>query len=217
MENMLEPERVPPERGAAPASPFERGELIAALRSPLCTIDVLLTQKDRWMATVDAGHHRAAMAALLVLSSLLFSLPYALVLSPTQPLRVAALFGGSTLICLPSLHVVSAYLGLRIQPAQTFAAGAISPAVASIFAFGFAPILWFLRATIDADNSTGSIPALSAALLTASALAGAAHMVRCVNRTRVLSQSGWALFLMLSWLGLLLFIMHRMAGLLDLR
>lgn len=204
------------ESATAEPAPFTPAELGAAMRHPGIAIDVLLAQRERWTASVVENRHLAQMAGLLLVSTFLFSLPYGLVLSYRQAWQIALLFLGSVAICLPSLHVVTAYLGLRIHVAQSFAFATIIAAVAAIFSFGFAPILWFLHATIDGPLSRATVKVLSGFLLALCALLGSAHGMRCLKLTKRGDESFTLGFVVLVWQLLLLFIGVRMSGALGL-
>lgn len=199
---------------AAP-EPFSDAELRTALWHPAAAIDVLLAQRARWTASVIENRRWGLMLGLLLLWSCLFSLPYALVLSWRQAWQVAILFLGSVAICLPSLHVVSAFLGLRVHFAQSMAFATIMAAVASIFSFGFAPILWFLHATAPEGQAT--VAHLSALLLGFAALAGAIHGVRCITLAEDLDEAPGMSMVIILWVLLLLFIGLRMSAALGLR
>ena len=197
--------------------PFSESELRAAQWHPALAIDVLLAQRERWTASVVENRHWGRMLVLLLLWSVLFSLPYSLVLSWRQAWQIAALFLGSVAICLPSLHVTSAYLGLRVHFAQSIAFAAIIAAVACIFSCGFAPILWFLQATSTGSDAPQTVAALSGLLLWLAALAGSLHGVRCLVMARRLDGSASFSIVLLAWLGLLVFIGLRMSLALGLR
>ena len=178
---------------------------------------MLLAQRERWTASVVENRNWGRMIGLLLIWSLLFSLPYSLALSWRQAWQIAVLFLGSVAICLPSLHVVSAYLGLRVHLAQSFSFAAIIAAVASIFSFGFAPILWFLRATTEGEAGRATVSQLSAFLLAVAALAGVLHGMRCLRMTEQIDDGSGFRVVVLLWQVLLLFIGWRMSTALGLR
>ena len=198
------------------AAPFSDAELDTALYSPAAAIDLLLAQRERFIASVIENRRWARMVGLLLLWTCLFSLPYGLVLSLRHAWQIATLFLGSVAICLPSLHVVSAYLGLRVHAAQSFSFAAIIAAVAAIFSFGFAPILWFLQATTEGASGRETLAELSGLLLGTAALAGILHGIRCLRAARHLDGGGFSIVVLL-WQILLLFIGWRMSGALGLR
>ena len=126
---------------------------------------------------------------------------------------IALLFVGTLGICLPSLQVFSAYIGYRVDPAQSVALGLVMTAVAALFTFGFFPILWFLRATM-AEDSTITPQHLSVLLIVFSLAAGVVHLVRCLVSLDG-ARPGYPLLLAF-WQLLYAFIAYRMALLLDL-
>jgi hypothetical protein len=206
-----------PEPASAP--PFTDLELRGAMRNPAAAIDMLLAQRQRWMASVLENRGWARMVVLLLTSTVLFSLPYGFVLSSRQAWHIAILFLGPVAICLPSLHVVSAYLGLRVHIAQSLSLATIIAAVASIFSFSFAPILWFLQVTSSDTSARETVARLSALLLGIAAVAGMVHGTRCLTMARRVDEGfgfGFGLVLVL-WQVLLFFIGLRMSTALGLR
>ncbi|HET8937980.1 MAG TPA: hypothetical protein VFN67_31265 [Polyangiales bacterium] len=199
-----------------PATPFSAEELRGAFRHPAAAIDMLLAQRARWTRTVIDNDKKGTMAALMLGWTLAFSLPYGFVLSATRTWQIATLFLGSVALCLPSLHVVSAYLGLRIHIAQSFAFATIVATVAAMFSFGFAPILWFLQITSTSSTPHDTLGTLSSMLLCVAALAGAVHGVRCLNFARKIDGGEGFSLIMFFWLVLLLFIGMRMSQALGL-
>lgn len=156
------------------------------------------------------------MLALLVAASVLCALPYGLVLRPDRFWSIAVLFFGSTLVCVPSLHVFGVFLGFKSTPGQSLALALIVSSVAGVFTLGFAPILWFLRATMPGEGSSGTVAGVSALLLGASFMAGVAQLGRGLaarSEWRVPPAYGWFLS---GWMMLLMFITFRMAGALGL-
>jgi hypothetical protein len=200
----------------ARAAPFTDAELSAAMRNPAVAIDLLLAQRERWTASVVENRDWPRMLGLLLLWSLLFSLPYGLVLSYREAWQISILFLGTIAICLPSLHVVSAYIGLRVHLAQSISFATIIAAVASMFSFGFAPILWFLQATSEGVGARDSVAQLSALLLLIAALAGAVHGMRCLMMAKEIAQGPRFSLVVLLWQLLLLFIGLRMSAALGL-
>ena len=176
-------------------------------------MDVALAENPRFVATVAAGTNGWLLCKLLLFASLLFSIPYGVVLGFGRLWHVAALFVGSMLICFPSLQVFSAYIGLKIDTQQNFSLALLITSVAAIFSFGFFPILWFLDVTMN-DESVITSANISLGLLTISILAGLAQLGRCllIARGTKLHTSPYLLF---AWQGLFLFIAFRMAGVLE--
>lgn len=196
--------------------PFSAAELRAALRHPGAAIDVLLAQRARWTTTIVENREWSAMVALMLLWTLAFSLPYGAVLSLERAWAIAALFLGSVALCLPSLHIVSAYLGLRVHIAQSFAFATIVATVASTFSFGFAPILWFMKATSGNAAAHSTLPGLSALLLCLAAFAGVVHGMRCLSLAQNMEGSAGFGLVVFLWQILLIFIGVRMSSALGL-
>lgn len=198
--------------------PFSAAELRAALYHPLVAIDVLLAQRERWTATLVENRQWSRMAGLLLVWTVVFALPYGCVLSFRHAWQVATLFLGSVALCLPSLHVVSAYLGMRVHAAQSFAIATIMAAVAAIFSCGFAPILWFLHVTAGSSSVSvnETLTRLSNVLLLCAALAGMVHGMLCLRLTKPAQGISGFGFVVLLWQALLLFIGSRMSTALGL-
>ena len=166
-----------------------------------------------------------ALAGVLLLASVVGALPYGMVLGVAAFWRVAVLYLGSTLICLPSLHVFSSYLGLRVAPLQTVVLALTIPAVAAVFCAGFAPIVGFLRVTMDEAAGHLSRRAVSGVLLWFALAAGIAQLWRCalagrrpvaVDAPPVPFQEPLFLALILAWLGVFLYVLTRMGTVLSL-
>lgn len=182
----------------------------------MVAIDVLLAQRVRWTQTVIENNQLALMATLLLVWTLAFSLPYGFVLGPERSWQIAALFFGSVALCLPSLHVVSAYLGMRIHIAQSFAFATIVATVAAMFSFGFAPILWFIRITSHVSTPHDTLGTLSSMLLCAAAFAGIVHGMRCMKIVRESDGGSSFSLVVFVWQLLLIFIGARMSTALGL-
>ena len=192
--------------------PFETGQLRATFTRPQRILDVVFTDRARLVETVAAKRDLGLLVAVLLYASVLFALPYGAVLGWERFWRVALLFLGSLAICFPSLQVFCAYVGFRITLRQNMAMGLVITSAASLFTFGFFPILWFLRATMLSDSVV--TPAhLSVALLVFSLLAGIGHLYRCLPRFN--GGGAGYVALMLVWQVLFVFITHRMATLLG--
>ena len=194
-----------------PASPYEASELRSVFLQPQRALELVLTERERLIETVARRRDLWTVTGVLLYASVVFALPYGAVLGPDRFWRLAALFLGSLLICLPSLQVFSAYVGFRTSGRQSLALGLLITSTASLFSFGFFPILWFLRATMLPD-STLEPGHLSVALILISLGAGLVHLHRCMPR---LAGGTAYTVLTLMWQGLLIFIVHRMAGLLG--
>ena len=199
---------LPPPRSAPP---FGRGELRAVFARPYRALDLVFSERERLVATVAQGREPALLVLVLLFASALFALPYGAVLGWERFWRVAATFLGALAVCFPSLHVFSAYVGLRLRTEQNLALALVITAAASLFTFGFFPILWYLRATMLPDGLV--TPAhLSVAMLVASLAAGIAHLYRCLPSMR---GQGVYVLVSLGWQVLFVFITHRMAVLLE--
>lgn len=200
----------------ATIEPFRHEELRAALRHPSAAVDVLLADRRRWTASVIGNRDAGDMVILLLMWTVLFSLPYGLVLSWNEAWKIGTLFLGSVALCLPSLHVVARYLGLRVHVAQSFAFATIIATVASIFSCSFAPILWFLQVTTHGASSQSTVAGLSGTLLGLAALAGAIHGMRCLQLAEQPHGGSGFTVVVLVWQVLLLFIGLRMSDALGL-
>jgi hypothetical protein len=189
--------------------------LRGALLRPQRSLDIVLSDPARLVATLAERTPTAWLAALLASSSVLCAIPFGLVLGLDRFWHVTALFFGSQLICLPSLHVFSLFFGRSVTVGQSFVLGTVTSAVAALFTLGFAPIAWFLSATLPADASAWTMPVVHVLLLATSLVAGLAHLARCLAVRRAQHVRPHAL-LIVAWSGLLLFVTHRMADVLGL-
>ena len=146
----------------------------------------------------------------MLLGSVLFAVPYGLVLGLDKFWHITALFVGSMVICFPSLQVFSAYLGATITILQNLALALIITAAAALFCFGFFPIYWFLEFTMASDAMV-TPRQISIALLTVSLIGGISQLNRCVFLDRALRQLRSSPLLLLFWQALFVFITYRMA------
>lgn len=195
------------------AMPLARDEIIQALRQPHRVIELVLAERNRLTSNVIERHALLILAALLLLSSAGFALPFGFVLGWSGFWRIALLFLGSTAICFPSLVVFSGYLGCRIDLEQNLVLALLTPSVAALFSFGFFPILWFLDATMARASSTITTTHVSVVLLAICLFAGLAHLGRCMRTLRP-DNSYWVLSTF--WQCLFVFITYRMAVTLEL-
>src|SRR5690349_9939285 len=106
---------LPPLAPRSRPKPLDETFISSALTHPLRAIDLSLAEPDRVGANVVTGVAVARIAWVLLLTSLVFAIPYGCVLSLAAWWKVVALTLGSTLICLPSLYVFSSYLGQRMK------------------------------------------------------------------------------------------------------
>jgi len=193
-----------------PAEPFALGELQACLYRPHRTLDIVLADRARLVASVRCGKELLALVAVLALCSITFAVPFAAVDGSRRLGHVAILFLGSVLLCFPSLQVFGSYLGIRLSLAQNFALSLVIPSAAALFTFGFFPIYWFLDATMPPDGAlTGRTTRV--VLLVCSMLLALSHCNRCLFLDPSLKafRSSWPLWI--GWQVLLLFITYRMA------
>jgi hypothetical protein len=208
------PETPPSPVAAALAEPYSSGELRLLLQNPGRTFDVVLAGRERLAATIGAGRTPWLLVSVLLLCTTLASLPYGIVRGAECWWKIAALLGGSTLLCFPSLQVFGAYLGCRLRPIQNLALALVISSVAALFTLGFCPIVWFLGQTmavgdwIDAD--VASLVMLAAALA-----AGLAQLTRCASTDPSLRANG-SLPLLAVWQLLVAFVALRMARALGL-
>ncbi|HUT59619.1 MAG TPA: hypothetical protein VNA25_17370, partial [Phycisphaerae bacterium] len=160
------PPPIPAQRPAPPpADPFEPAELRRALTRPHLLFETVLGSKDRLAVTLGAGRAVWLLVAILLAVSLAAPVPYGL-LSPTASAwRVAMLYVGSLAICFPCLHAFGQFLGLQINLGRTLALSLVITAAAGLFAFAFAPIIWFLDYSMAADECTRVSPASLSVML----------------------------------------------------
>jgi hypothetical protein len=210
---------VPPSADAparAPVEPLSAAEVTVALRQPVRLFDLVLAVPEGVAANVERHEALDRLIWLFLLASVAFSIPYGLVHGFLSWWRVTALYLGSTLICLPSLHVFSSYLGLRVSLPQIVVLALTIPAVASVFTFGFAPILGFLRATMDDTGGQVSWSTVSAFLLVIALVAGVAQLWRCLFSPKQLASRFPFLAVLLVWHGVFLHVLLRMGHVLEL-
>ena len=191
-------------------------------------LDIVLGERLRLAANLRTGQDVRALVAILLLCSVAFAVPFALIDGPERIGHVTVLFLGSVLLCFPSLQVFGSYLGVRMHPAQNLAIALVIPSAAALFTFGFAPIYWFLNATMPTSdfNSSGSAIAGDAGLtgsattrivlLVFSLLLALSHLNRCLFADRNLKalRENWPLWI--GWQVLLVFLTYRMAETLGL-
>jgi hypothetical protein len=206
----------PPRSFRPSAEPFEAQEFAASWAKPVWLVDLVLASADRIGASVARRRGLGWLALALLGASLVFALPYGFVLGTTAWWRVATLYLGSTLICLPSLYVFTSYLGQRVALSQIVVLGLTVPAVASAFTLGYAPILGFLRATMDADSGQISWRAVSVALLSSALVAGVAQLWRCLWTSRTLGGAHVFVLVLVGWHLVFGYVLLRMASVLGL-
>lgn len=206
------PRRQPPDR------PCSRDELLQALVRPDRLLEIVLGAPERLAANARAGSSLAPFLALLLLASTLFALPYGCVIGWAAWWKIAVLYLGSTLLCVPSLHVFATYLGLRVPLAPLLLLALAMPAVAALFTVGFAPILGFLKWTMGSGAGAIAWESLSAVLLGAALFAGIGQLWRCLaaapfaqQRQQPRSFGG----VLIGWLCVFLYVLVRMASVLH--
>lgn len=192
-----------------PVAPFTAVELRALARRPDRAFDLLLGSRERLAATVGDERPPWLLAAVLLATTALASLPYGLVHGGLACWKIGALFGGSVLLCWPSLQVFGAYLGRGLQPAQSLALALVISCVAALFTLGFFPILWFLQVTMEHGDRIDAADA-SLGMIVFALLAGLLQLTRCAaENTRL--RANRSLPLLLVWQALVVFVALRMA------
>lgn len=86
------------------AVPFAAGELTACLSRPHRMLDIVLGERLRLAANLRTGKSMAALVTILLLCSVAFAIPFALIDGPSRVAHIAVLFLGSVLLCFPSLR-----------------------------------------------------------------------------------------------------------------
>jgi hypothetical protein len=197
--------------------PFSEEELQRAFVRPHRVIECVLGGKERLAQNLVAARGLARLALLLLLTSLLATVPYGL-LSPARSLwKIAVFYAGSLLLCFPSLHVFAQFLGFKFALAQNFALSLVITSVAGLFTFAFAPIIWFIEFTAASDRAFTISPSdLSVLLLGVSLAMGVWQMERCLRlRSGAARERKGLDGLVTAWLVLFVFIAYRMALLLG--
>ncbi|GEM_PF-2991859 len=214
--NSPQPQAAPQPKPRPPA-PYSPEDLKHLYRHPASMLELLLSQRERFTHTLSEPKSLPWLALVLICASLVASIPFGL-LSPMQSLwKPAALFCGSLLICFPSLHVFSLFLGYRPSLEQNAVLTLLICSVASTFAMAFSPIVWFIRISTRAHEETVMTPEFMAQLFLLSALLlGVFHMLRHLKSwTQTQDVATPSQALMFCWIPLLLFISYRMALLLQ--
>jgi len=205
-------------------SPEEYG---GVLKRPEQTIEYILGSSSRLARSVWDGEAPWRLAAMLLATSLLASIPYGIVsphpygiVSPhSNWWKIAVLYCGSLAICFPSLHIFAQFFGVKLKLMRSMALSMIITATAAIFTFGFFPIIWFLSVSIiPGQNSVVGPSQLSTFLLYVSLALGLVQVGRCLSDSsfRRAQRNPSLGFLFILWAPLLIFITHRMACLLEL-
>lgn len=199
------PTNTPPEPTAAPLEPLTDAELSAVWRAPHRIAEVFL---GRWRAVADRIWQTAAPVRLLAVQlvvGVVAALAYGAVLDFERAWSIAALYGGSVLLCVPALHIFGCYFGGTRRATQDLSIALTLSTTAALFTFGFAPVLWFLKATMPADAGGVSLGDLSAIFLGVAFVAGLGQLGRTVGRgpsnpKTILLVTGWGLLVAgISW------------------
>jgi hypothetical protein len=90
------------------------------------------------------------------------------------------------------------------------------PAVAALFTFGFAPILGFLRATMDEHSKQISWRSISVVLLSSALFAGIGQLWRCMLSSEQMAARRPLWIVLLGWHAVFLHVLLRMASVLGL-
>lgn len=201
----------PPPPPVVDQSPHSLEELQRALREPHQLLRLVLVQKERLHHSIARDGHLWWLVGSLALGTLLYAIPFGAVLGPSQFWRISALLLGPIAICVPSLHVVGAFIGSRLQLSQTLALCLVIAAVASLFTFGFFPIIWFLGATME-TSSLITPGGMAVFLLCVSQLAGVVQFLRSQRAVALLREFKVTFqVLLVGWLFLHSFITFRLA------
>jgi hypothetical protein len=201
------------------ADPFSSEEYAGAFKRPQRTIEYILGSSRRLARSVYDGGAPWRLAMMLLMVSLLAAIPYGIVSPRGDWWKIAALYCGSLAICFPSLHVFAQFFGVKLELLRSLALSMIITATAALFTFGFFPIIWFLNKSIVPGNDTVIRPQeLSTFLLYTSLVLGLVQIARCLVAPgfRKAQRNASLGFLFILWTPLLIFITHRMAGLLEL-
>lgn len=191
------------------AVPIGDDELRTLLREPGRAFDLLLGNRERLAATIRDDRPPRTLCLALLVATVLASLPFGLVHGGAAAWKIAALLGGSVLLCWPSLQVFASYLGTPLRPAQSLALALTIAAVAALFTLGFAPILWFLRVTMTAGDHIDATDA-ACGMLALALLAGLWQLARCSGADARL-RNHRSFVLLLVWQLLVVFVAVRMA------
>jgi len=221
-----------PPRAPASSRPTRRSDGVFSTVEPLTALELsrslvrpdlmaahVLGSSDRMAQNLAAGENLGPLTAVLAVASLVASAPFGALSPFASAWKVAALFTGSLLICLPCLHVVLQFVGIRIDVVRNLSLALVITATAGLFTFGFFPIIWFIDLTTRAGEASVVAPVdLARLLLSASLLMGIVQMRRCLASGRWSEhQAGGMTAIVFLWLPLLLFIVWRMAAVLGMR
>lgn len=210
------PPSADPEEPTSPGSePFESSSIDRAFRRPDLALDLVLSAPARYSATL-ASPTRGRLVRLTLAVAVLASLPFGFYFGASKLFHVAALFLGSIAICGPSLHVFANYVGVSLRVEQSFGIALLAASVASAFSLGFAPIVFFLRATIADEAERASMGPLVGILLGLSLAAGMIQVLRSLTSGPLVPRTASFGFVVCGWFLLLAFIAERMGRVLGL-
>jgi len=196
--------------GEDSVSPFTDEE-IRSFFIPHKTIECVLGNEDRLMKTVDEGLGLSKIIAMLFLASVVFAIPYGAAPPARGLWKIAVLYTGSMMICLPSLFVFGQYLRLRLSLAETLVVSLLITSVSAMFTLGFFPIIWFIDYTTGPGEGDATVTGLSFTLLVISFVLGIAHMIRSLKASGRFVETSVPATISV-WLFLLAFITYRMAS-----
>ncbi|MBL8857491.1 MAG: hypothetical protein JNL28_03170 [Planctomycetes bacterium] len=200
-----------------PPEPLRADEVNAALSNPLRAIDVVLASPRRVAQNLETSTSLVTLAVVFLATAALFALPYGFVLGTDAWWRVTAFYLGSTLLCLPSLFVFSAYLGFGAKLTSTTVLALTIPASAALFTAGFAPILWFLQITFDSEAKQIGWRDVSNVLLWISLGAGVVQLWRSMRKPPVDTAGAFLFVLMwMAWHAVFFYVLARMGHVLGL-
>jgi len=204
-----QPERPPPE-------PHADEDIARAAVDPVRLVDLVLAAPRRTGANVEQRRALGGIVAAFLLASVVFAIPYGCVLGWSAWWKVVVFYLGTTAICVPSLWVFSTYLGQKVNLAQILVLALSIPAVAAVFSFGFAPILGFMRWTMDDVSTRVSWHSLSNVLLGVAVAAGFAQLWRTSLSSKGMRESVLFPLVLMVWHAVFVFVLVRMGDVLDL-
>lgn len=205
----------PPAPRPAP-EPFSPAVLAELWRRPHRLYELVLAAPDRVGASFARSGAPGSCLVLLLCGAALFALPYGLVLGWDSWWRVSIPYLGSTLICLPSLHVCASFIGARVSMAQVLAIGLLLSAAAGAFTLGFSPILAFLRFTMESEATQISWVSISNALLYVALGAGIVQLWRCFAGAHGWTDSALFALVLVFWHGVFLYVFRQVHRVLEL-
>jgi hypothetical protein len=125
------------------------GVLDALLRRPAALLEADASGARKWIALIAIGGVASTGALMASWSG---GLQLAIV-----PMKLVALTAVAAIVCLPSLHVLSALSGARQSASETASALSMGMALAAVIAVALAPIAWVLSAATDSLPLVGTL------------------------------------------------------------